>query len=61
MELKIIKNSEKIIIWMHRNNKTINDIAAIIGKTRQSVSKKLNENTFTEDEIAAIKRALRIF
>ena len=49
--MKLIKTSEKIIIWMHRNKITGQQIADKIGITRQAWSQKLNENTFTVKDI----------
>ena len=49
--MKLIKTSEKIIIWMHRNKITGQQIADKIGITRQAWSQKLNDNTFTVKDI----------
>ena len=52
----ITKTSEKILIWMTRNNITGQKIAEEIGVTRQAVSKKINNNIFTHSDMLALKR-----
>lgn len=54
--MEIFKQSEKIIIWMHRNKVTGQQIANEIGITRQAWSNKLQSNYFTQRDIATIKR-----
>lgn len=56
--MEIIKNSEKILIWLHRQNKTINFIADYLRISRQTVSTKLKGNSFTDDEIRTLKRII---
>jgi transcriptional regulator of acetoin/glycerol metabolism len=50
------KNSEKIILWMRRNNITIQHVATEIGITRQTFSKKLKDNIFDIKDLMALKR-----
>lgn len=55
-EMRIIKTSEKILIWMHRTGITGQKIAKEIGITRQAWSQKLKDNTFTPRDIITIQR-----
>lgn len=54
--MHIIKTSEKILIWMHRNKVSGQDIAKEIGITRQAWSNKLTNNVFTPKDLMTIKR-----
>jgi len=56
MENKIVKTSEKVIIWMSRNNKTQIEMAAELGITRQTFAQRLKDNFFTVDEIVKLKK-----
>ena len=56
MENRIVKTSEKVIIWMSRNNKTQIEVAAELGITRQTFAQRLKDNFFTIDEIVKLKR-----
>lgn len=55
MSMQLTKTSEKILIWMHRNNVTGQDIASKIGITRQAWSQKINSNTFTNLDLITLK------
>ena len=52
----IIKTSEKVIIWLHRNDYTQVWLAEQFGVTRQSISQKINDNIFTPGDILTLKR-----
>ena len=54
--MNIIKTSEKILIWMHRNKISGQSIASEIGITRQAWSNKLSDNVFTTKDLITIKR-----
>jgi transcriptional regulator with XRE-family HTH domain len=54
--MRIIKTSEKILVWMHRTGITGQQIANEIGITRQAWSNKLRSNVFTTKDIITIKR-----
>ena len=56
MENRIVKTSEKVIIWMSRNNKTQIEMAAELGITRQTFAQRLKDNFFTITEIVKLKR-----
>lgn len=50
--------SEKIRILMKRQDKTLSDLAAATGQTRQNLSNKMNRDNFSEKEIQALAEAL---
>ena len=54
--MHIIKTIEKVLVWMHRNKVSGQDIAKEIGITRQAWSNKLNNNVFTPKDLMTIKR-----
>lgn len=56
MENRIVKTSEKVIIWMSRNNKTQIEVAAELGITRQTLAQRLKDNFFTIEEIVKLKK-----
>lgn len=53
--MKIIKTSEKILIWMHRENLSGVFIANKIGITRQAWSQKMKDNIFTPKDLIILK------
>lgn len=55
MAVEINKTSEKVIIWLHRENKTQQWLAEQLGQTRQSVSQKIRDNYFSEADLIKIK------
>jgi hypothetical protein len=50
------KTSEKILLWMHRNDKSGQDIADEAKITRQAFSSMMRSNTFTPKVLLALKR-----
>jgi predicted transcriptional regulator len=54
--MELIKTNEKIIIWMHRNNITGQQIANEMGITRQAWSSILKSNLFKFKHISTLKR-----
>jgi hypothetical protein len=52
--MELIKYSEKLLIWMHRENKTINWPATNLRQSRQLVSKKIKENSFNSFDKSTI-------
>ena len=54
--MKIIKTSEKVLIWMYRNNITGQEIADKIGISRQAWSQKIRDNIFSPFDLMTIKR-----
>ena len=53
--LTIIKTSEKVLIWLHRNKLSQQWLAVEFGITRQAVSQKLRDNIFQPHEIIKLK------
>ena len=56
MEVKISKMSEKLLIWMRRNDKTQIEVAEQLGITRQTLAKRMEDNFFTAGEIIKLKQ-----
>ena len=54
--MELIKTNEKLIIWMHRENLTGQQIANEIGITRQAWSGKLKSNLFSVHDILTLRR-----
>jgi transcriptional regulator with XRE-family HTH domain len=54
--MEIHKTSEKVYIWMIRENITGQKIADEIGITRQAWSQKLRDNLFTQYDMLTLKR-----
>jgi hypothetical protein len=51
----ITKTSEKILIWLHRERKTQVWLADQLGVTRQAISNKITDNSFTVGDILRLK------
>lgn len=54
--MQIIKTSEKVLIWLHRNKKSQQWLAEQLGVTRQAVSQKIKDNIFTTSDLMKIQR-----
>jgi DNA-binding CsgD family transcriptional regulator len=54
--LTIIKTSEKVLIWLYRENKSQQWLAEQFGVTRQSVSQKISNNLFSVSDIMNLRR-----
>lgn len=54
-EVKIYKTSEKILLWLHRNNKSMKWLANQLHQTRSSISQKIKNNMFTIGDINKLK------
>lgn len=54
-EVILYKTSEKVLIWLHREDKTQQWLADKLGQTRQSVSQKIKNNYFSESDLTRIK------
>ena len=54
--MHITKTSEKILIWMSRNNITGVKISSEIGITRQAWSQKLKDNSFSDKDMLTLRR-----
>jgi len=54
--VKIIKNSEKVLLWLYREDKTMTWLAKELGQTKQSISQKIRTNSFTNMDLRTIKK-----
>ena len=55
-ELVLIKTSEKVLIWLHRENKSQQWLSEQFEVTRQAVSNKITDNIFSPKDIMILKR-----
>lgn len=53
---QIIKNSEKVLLWLYREDRTMTWLAKELGQTIQAVSQKLKRNGFTDGDISTLRR-----
>ena len=49
--MEVIKTSEKVVIWLHREGISQSEVAKQIGITRQAFSQKIQSNIFTIKDI----------
>jgi hypothetical protein len=54
-EVKINKTSEKVIIWLHREDKTQQWLADQLSQTRQAISQKIKGNYFSVGDLIKMK------
>lgn len=54
-EIRIYKTSEKLVVWMRRNNYTQEFVASKLGITRQTLAKRLDDNFFSVGELITLK------
>jgi predicted DNA-binding protein YlxM (UPF0122 family) len=54
--INIIKNNEKVMLWLFREDLTMTWLAKELEQTIQAVSNKIKTNGFTNKDLAAIKR-----
>lgn len=55
--MEVIKYSEKVLIWLHRNNNSMKWLSDKLDQTRQSISQKVRDNnfsTFDKSQIAGL-------
>lgn len=50
-EVRLYKTSEKVLIWLHRTNRTQVWLAEQLGVTRQAINGKIADNSFTAGDI----------
>lgn len=55
-EIVLIKTSEKVLIWLHREGKSQQWLSEQFEVTRQAVSQKINDNLFSVKDILTLKR-----
>ena len=48
--MEIVKHNEKVLLWLHRKNKTIVWLSNELMQTRQAVSQKIKQNGFTDED-----------
>jgi precorrin-6B methylase 1 len=54
--VNIIKNSEKVLLWLYREDKTMTWLAKELGQSIQAVSQKLKTNGFTDRDLTVLNR-----
>jgi len=54
-KMRLYKTSEKVMIWMKRNNLTQDYIALKLGITRQTLAKRIQDNFFSVRDIIILK------
>jgi hypothetical protein len=52
----IIKNSEKVLLWLYREDKTMTWLSKELGQNIKAVSQKLKCNGFTDRDITSLQR-----
>jgi len=52
----LAKSNEKVLIWLFRENKTQQWLAAQLGITRQAISQKISDNIFSVSDIMHLRR-----
>lgn len=52
----IIKSSEKVLLWLYRENRTMTWLAKELGQTKQAISQKIKTNSFSDMDLIVIKR-----
>lgn len=53
---RIIKNSEKVLLWLYRENKTMTWLANELGQTKQGISQKIRTNGFSDWDLTRMKK-----
>lgn len=53
--LEIYKTSEKVILWLHRSQKTQQWLADELGQTKSAINGKIKSNCFTVGDIIKMK------
>ena len=54
--MKVYKTSEKILLWLYRENISQSKVAENIGITRQAFSQKIKDNIFTIKDIFVMQQ-----
>ena len=54
-EIKIYKTNEKILIWLHRENKSMIWLSEQLNQAKSTISMKLKDNTFTVGDLIKIE------
>jgi predicted DNA-binding protein YlxM (UPF0122 family) len=53
---QIIKNGEKVLLWLYRQDKTMTWLAQQLETTKQTVSQKIKTNSFTDRDLTRIRK-----
>ena len=53
--MNIIKNSEKVLLWLYREDKTMTWLAKELEQTKQAISNKIKTNGFSDRDLTRIK------
>jgi hypothetical protein len=53
--ITLIKTSEKVLIWLHREKRSQQWLSDKLGLTRQAISQKINDNIFQPRDIIILK------
>jgi hypothetical protein len=53
--LEIYKTSEKVILWLHRSQKTQQWLADELGQTKSAINGKIKSNCFTVSDVIKLK------
>lgn len=56
--MQILKNNEKVLIWLFRANKKRGWLAIFLNISAPTAIKKINENDFSQEEINRLKDEL---
>jgi hypothetical protein len=51
----VIKNSEKVLIWLHRERLTMTWLAGRLGLSKARISQKIKDKDFSELDILTIR------
>jgi len=54
--MNVHKTSEKVLLWLHRTNRSQQWLSTELGVTRQAVSQKIKDNIFTLKDIMTLER-----
>jgi len=53
-EIKVYKTNEKVLVWLHRENKSMSWLADQLHQSRASISQKMKDNLFTTGDLIYI-------
>jgi len=54
--MKLIKTSEKVLVWMHRTGKTQLEVSDAMNINRQALASKIKDNVFSVSDLMNLKR-----
>jgi transcriptional regulator of aromatic amino acid metabolism len=53
--MNIIKNSEKVLLWLYREDKTMTWLAKELGQTKQAISNKIKTKGISDRDLTRIR------